>query len=740
MAKFDDDFEQEPLGEAPATGLNVQRLIKLRSRLMILLFLLIAVPSAVLIWLFVPRHYVASADIEFQASAPSILMGQRASLSGTAAYDTFVNTQINLITGYTILSRVAKRDEIAHLPEFQEHPEDAVRYLIAHVEAHQEPQTELVTFSYRDQEPETAQLVLNTILDTYRTYVQEQESAQGERRQQILREREATLMASLDQLRNDIASKRADWNIPVTATPGMDPKELDANRIGLSQAEADVSGAESRVRQTQRLIERLSSLREEFEGDPSRPIFALGIEEKVLADANVMQLIEQLAAVQQEYSRLEETYVESAPQVKVKQQELKALEDKLTNIKSDARRAALGSLQGQYEYELSSHESELEDASERRDRFTHLIENEQEGNVSRAGHILEIEMMEKRAEDMRTDLRQIRDTINEIDIESNAPARANVVSDATVSNRPDYKQRLKFLLVALFLAAAIAVATGLGLELMDQNIRSAEDVGYVTHLPVLASILDTTEDRLPQAANVARVVQDFPDSMTADEFRRTAGRILGAARGRQHVRTCMIASPALGDGKTTLACNLAIVLAQAGRKVLLLDVDSRTPDVEARFGLKQGPGLAELLSGEPVQHDPDRKTPYPNLHIMGPGLRAIHLLERLASKEMEDFMAGAAEVFDHIIIDSPASLLMSEAKLLAPLADGIVLVVGAGTSSFGMLRRTLRIMRESEGIVLGIVVNAVRHAPGGYVRHNVDMYYAQDRSIQPQPARGAAAS
>jgi capsular exopolysaccharide synthesis family protein len=737
MASFhDDDFDDAIADGGTGGGLNVQRLIKLRGRIMVLVFLLLAVPSSVLIWLFVPREYVASADIEFQASAPSILMGQRGSISGTAAYETFVNTQINLITGYTILSRVLKQEEIQGIPYFQDNPNEAMAHLMAHVEALQEPQTELVTFSYRDEDPDTARLVLDVILRTYRAYVAEQEAKQGEQRQQILRERELTLAKNLEELRNEIARKRQEWGIPITALPGIDPKGQDANRIGLSQAEADVSGAESRVRQTERLLERLESLRTGFEANPSKPIFALGIEEKVLADANVIELIEQLATVQQEYSRLEETYVATAPQVKVKQQELSALEQKLDKVKADARRAALGSLQGQYEYELGNHQSELEDASERRDRFTRLIETEQEGNASRAGQMLEVEMMEKRAEDMRIDLRQIRETINEIDIESNAPGRANIVSDATVSNSADYTTRIKFLLVAIFGAAAIAMLLGLGMELLDQNIRSAEDVGYVTNLPVLSSILDTAEDRLPQDANVSRVTEQYPDSMIADEYRRTVGRILGA-RGRKKVRTCMVASPSLNDGKTTLACNLAIVLAQAGRKVLLLDVDARTPDVEACFGLPQGPGLAEILMGEAVPHDPSRKSPYPNLHIMGPGLRSIHLLERLASREMEDFMAGASEVFDHIIVDSPASLLMSEAKLLAPLVDGIVLVVGAGTSSFGMLRRALRIMRESEGTLLGIVVNAVRHSPGGYVRHNVDMYYAQERHPK-APARGVA--
>lgn len=741
MTSYQDELaELMPETSTPVSsqgaGINVRRLVKLRGRMMAAIFLLITIPSVVLVALFVPSHYVASADIEFRAAVPSILRGQSTNISGTAAYESFVNTQISLITGFTILSRVAESDEIKNLPSLRHASGAIVPHLMEHIEAQAQDQTELVTFSYKDPDADSALFILNKILDTYSEYVSQQEVEQGERRRQILVEREARLVEAIEKERNRIAALRKEYGIPVSEAIGLSPLDMESNRIGLSQAEADLSSAESKVRQTESLIKRVEALREQYQSNPEAPLFALGIEEKVLADPNVLQLIEQLARVQQEYSTLDETYVSTAPQVEVKRQELTALEAKLASVKAAARGNALGSLIGQYEYDLAGHQSEVESAKERRDRFNALIEEQQQGNLSRAGNYAEIDMMEKRVEDMRTDLREIRNTINSIDIESNAPARANVLGEAAVSDNADQTERIKFLLVAVMFAVMAAALAGLLAEYRDQNVRSSEDVSYVTSLPVLASIPHASEDRLPAGVNAARITDEFPDSMTADEFRRAAGRILASGRGRRQIKTCMIASPTRGDGKTTLACNLAVILAQAGRKVLLLDVDSRTPSVEERFGLKPAAGLAELLAGKDIPRDPNRRTPYPNLHIMGPGLRSTGLLERLASLEMEDFMAGAAEVFDHIIIDTPASLLMSEPKLLAPLADGIVLVTGAGVSSFGMLGRAIKVMRESEGNLIGIVVNAVRQSPGGYMRRNIDQYYGQSfeahrRSTQP---------
>ncbi len=725
--------------DAQGVGVNVARLIKLRGRIVVLVFLAIMIPAAVAIWMFVPRHYVASADIEFQASTPSIMQLSTSSMSGTAAYESFVNTQISLITGYTILSRVLKDEEVANLPVIQREGDNALMYLMEHMEAQAQDQTELVAFSYKDPDPETARFILNKVLDTYSTYVREEEKRQGERRREILAEREQRLTEALDLQRVQIADVRKENGIPVSAVVGLDPAELESNRLSLSQAQADLSAAESLVTQTEQLIKHVSELRVQNESNPNAPVFARGIEDKVLADPSVMELIEQLAIVQQQYSVLDKTYVETAPQVAVKREELDSLEAKLDLVKATARKTAISSVIGDFEYDLTTHKSSLDSATARVAKFSELIEEQRQESLGRAGIYAEIETMEKRAEDLRADLRQIRDTINTIDIESNAPARANLLGEASVTNNADYNERIKFLLVATLAAITLSLLAGLALERMDQNIRSAEDVSYVTNLPILASILHTAEDRLPNAINVATVTEDFSDSMIADEYRRAAGRILGAARGRKQVRTCMIASPARGDGKTTLACNLAIVLAQAGRKVLLLDVDSRTPGVEASFGLQRAAGLAEILAGQNVPKDPSRKTPYPNLHIMGPGLRSTGLLERLASREIEDFLAGASEVFDHIVIDTPASLLMSEPKLLAPIVDGVVLVTGAGVSSFGMLRRGLRVLRESDGEMLGVVVNAVRHSPGGYMRQNVDAYYAQENVTAQRPAKSAAA-
>jgi Mrp family chromosome partitioning ATPase len=113
----------------------------------------------------------------------------------------------------------------------------------------------------------------------------------------------------------------------------------------------------------------------------------------------------------------------------------------------------------------------------------------------------------------------------------------------------------------------------------------------------------------------------------------------------------------------------------------------------------------------------------PNVEIIGPGLRGKDLSSKLASREMTEFLESVEREFDHVIIDSVPSLLMSDAKLLAPIVDGVLVVIGVGVSTRGMVSRCLNEMGQVNAEVIGIVVNGIRPTRGGYLRRNLDMYY-----------------
>ena len=99
------------------------------------------------------------------------------------------------------------------------------------------------------------------------------------------------------------------------------------------------------------------------------------------------------------------------------------------------------------------------------------------------------------------------------------------------------------------------------------------------------------------------------------------------------------------------------------------------------------------------------------------------VIGKLASREMVEFLEKAEESFEHVIIDSPPTLLMADAKLLAPVVDGVIMVVGAEVSSLGMVRRALTELQQIGSNVIGVVLNRAKHVAGGYMRDNLEKFY-----------------
>jgi capsular exopolysaccharide synthesis family protein len=181
-----------------------------------------------------------------------------------------------------------------------------------------------------------------------------------------------------------------------------------------------------------------------------------------------------------------------------------------------------------------------------------------------------------------------------------------------------------------------------------------------------------------------------------------------------------------GDGKSSLTSNLGIALAQAGRRVLLVDMSYRRPCLENLFGLDAREGLAEILGRSTTSDSQVNSTRLAGLFVLGPGLDSENLVGKLASRDMVTFLESATQQFDHVILDTPPWLIMADARLLAPLVEGVLVVVGSGVSTLGMVTRCLKEVKESGANVLGLILNGTRSTPGGYMKKNRELYHGYD--------------
>ncbi len=278
---------------------------------------------------------------------------------------------------------------------------------------------------------------------------------------------------------------------------------------------------------------------------------------------------------------------------------------------------------------------------------------------------------------------------------------------------------------------------------IDGEFASAHDAAPV-YLPNAASELERLEDFIRQApaipfapAEDALLVNPAkPKDAPAEEFRSLRTR-LNHLQSSQPLHTLVVSSASPGEGKSFTATNLAMSQAQlSGKRILLADFDFRRPSVDRVFGIKGKPGLTDYLTGKVGIHEIIHRVANTNLFIITAGESVSNPLELLNLRECNTLLDALRDHFDWVILDSPPLLFAADGNLLATMADGTILVVRIGSTTYDSVTRALQSLCENN--VLGIVVNGAHHAEL-YSRYSYyhDYYYGGDdksgKPAEPSP-------
>ena len=297
---------------------------------------------------------------------------------------------------------------------------------------------------------------------------------------------------------------------------------------------------------------------------------------------------------------------------------------------------------------------------------------------------------------------------------------------ATHPEEPDVRSFPKLMIIMpATIAAGLLLSVGIAFlrELMDTSVRSPRDIQRVGQLNLLGIIPHEDEDPQSAGAPLQTIIFQAPHSMLAEQFRQVRSRLQHAA-SLDSTRSIMVTSPSPGDGKTTVATNLAAGLALNGRRILLVDANFRRPELHKIFGLPNDQGFSAVLNSIENFSSAVCQTQVPNLDILPSGPRPSNSTELIESQLLIDFIERALEEYDHVIFDSGPFLFVSESVALAPRVDGVVTVVRARANSRGLLTRLRDDLKKTKAEHLGIVLNAVRAQAGGYYNRNIKTYYA----------------
>jgi capsular exopolysaccharide synthesis family protein len=265
------------------------------------------------------------------------------------------------------------------------------------------------------------------------------------------------------------------------------------------------------------------------------------------------------------------------------------------------------------------------------------------------------------------------------------------------------------------------------LEALDTTVRTAEEaqaltglpsLGFIPHSSILGGLSSSqqTQAALPVSSSPkasALVAQLRPNSEIAESFRSLRTSILLSAA--EQPRTIMFTSPMPQEGKTTTCVNMAIVLAQRGGKILLVDADLRRPGIHRAFGLPNSTGLSSVLAGLDSPENAIQSYPaHSNLFILPTGPAPPQPAELLGSDRMQELLAKFRLCYDHVILDSPPVNLVTDPAVLSPFMDAVFLVVRSGKTSKNTLRHAQEQLQRIKAPLVGIVVNDTQLHSGDY--------------------------
>ncbi|MBI4308400.1 MAG: polysaccharide biosynthesis tyrosine autokinase [Chloroflexi bacterium] len=265
------------------------------------------------------------------------------------------------------------------------------------------------------------------------------------------------------------------------------------------------------------------------------------------------------------------------------------------------------------------------------------------------------------------------------------------------------------------LGASILMAGAI--EYLEDSVDTPEEIERLTRAPILADIgvLPESKDggyRLIALDTKAQAAEGFRGLRTNVEF----------SMGERPRYALLITSSVPSEGKTFVACNLAIVMAQAGKSVILTDCDLRHPGTHKAFGISREVGLTTVLMGKATLLDALRPTEVQGLRLLPSGPLPPNPSEILSSDSMRKTLAALKEAADVVILDSPPVLPVTDPSVLASLADGILLVVDVTSAKRATLTHTCEDLTKVNGHMTGVVVNKI--APqGGYGYYGRYRYY-----------------
>jgi len=283
----------------------------------------------------------------------------------------------------------------------------------------------------------------------------------------------------------------------------------------------------------------------------------------------------------------------------------------------------------------------------------------------------------------------------------------------------------------------LGIGLALLIEMANDLVRTPRDVTRFLDIPLLSVIPDASEDYLGRKVNLPLTVHQAPHSVTSECYRQLRANFELAASARSR-KAVLVTSGDAGDGKTSVAVNLAITFVAENKKVLLIDANFRKPSLQKIFPIEPAGdsetdssnlGLSNLLRDQ-CGYEVIISSGIEGLDIINSGSPPSNPAELLASSQMKKLISEQRKIYDHVILDGPPVLLVSDAKVLAKIADVTIMVFNAASTSRGAAQRSAYELKVVGAKLVGCVLFAARTMKGGYFNKQFKSYRRYQKKLR----------
>lgn len=659
----------------------------------------------VLTLLMSPR-YTARAQIEISREQKNVTSVEGLESSDSGRDLEFYATQYALLKADSLAQRVARKLNLAERPAFfAAHGADmpgaegvlgnaggnqaadrdarqrlAVQLLLNNLDIAPIRGSSLVDVLYTSRDPALSAEISNAWVQQFIASTMDREFSSTADARRFLEQRLATLRARLEQSERDLVTYAAQRDIVQLNTI--------RNADGVTQTQQTLASADLEA-----LNSALAAARAERVAAESRANMSggAGASPEALSNPAINSLRQRRAEVAAEYAKLLVQFEPGYPEARALKSQMDSLDaainretDRVSGSRTKAYREAL-----QQERELESQVNALKARLDRQHRDS-----------------IQLNIYQREADTNRQLYDALLQRYKEIGVAGTVGASNIAVVDvAQVPTKPSAPNLMLNLALALLAGTVIAAAVTVGLEQIDEGIRHPSDVRQKLGLPLLGNVPMATGDPVEELAD--------PKSHLAEAYFSTRST-LAFATSHGLPRSFTVTSTRSGEGKSTSAFALAATIGRTGKSVLLVDGDMRSPSVHKFLGVENGAGLSNLLTGDEDFAALVRPTGFKGLSAMVAGPAPPSAAELLSTDRMHLIIQKLLAQFDHVVIDSPPVLGLTDAPLLGRSVEGCVFVIEAEGAAVRAIRSSLDRMRMVDNHIYGAIVTKIDQRQHGY--------------------------